>query len=75
MKPTVPCQDCPNRKLGCHGSCGIYLSYAAARQAEREARKQVIQEREYFFQRVPRLAAYFSRGKGSRERKHLTRGT
>ena len=35
----TPCKDCHDRYVGCHGSCGAYLSYAAERQALNKKRR------------------------------------
>ena len=36
--PASPCKDCPDRQVGCHGTCGKYKDYRAALDAHNEAR-------------------------------------
>jgi len=33
-KVNSPCQDCPNRKLGCHSQCAKYSHYEVAKAEE-----------------------------------------
>lgn len=27
MRPTSPCKDCENRKIGCHSKCAEYMKF------------------------------------------------
>lgn len=42
---TAPCKGCPNRVVGCHGSCVLYGEFRAYMD---EVNKQKILEREYW---------------------------
>ena len=33
-----PCQNCPDRYIGCHDHCGAYLSFHEQRKAQNEER-------------------------------------
>lgn len=62
-----PCRDCENREPGCHGQCGAYQAYRAARD-EALALRHVIRENDmaYDLYRRGRYPAIrrFRRGKG-----------
>lgn len=36
---SVPCKDCPDREVGCHGRCEKYKAYDLDRQRIRTARQ------------------------------------
>lgn len=37
---TAPCKDCPDRQLGCHGTCEKYQEYRRKRDEEAVAERQ-----------------------------------
>ena len=35
----IPCKDCENRKVGCHGNCQKYAAYQRENEKKKQARR------------------------------------
>lgn len=35
----IPCKDCQNRKIGCHGECTKYADYKTENEKKKQARR------------------------------------
>ena len=60
MNQTCPCKDCKRRFLGCHSSCGDYISWKKLKDYDREQRqRKIMEEYDYAFSR--RMERYNSK--------------
>lgn len=49
-RPKAPCENCPDRRVGCHGTCEKYIAFQTA-QLERTEKRRADKELQYLLDR------------------------